>query len=105
MEVLPLTAPWFVYLLRCADGSLYVGISNDVAHRIKTHNSGRGARYTRMRGPGGLAWQCYAGSQSRAIRLERLIKQCTHAQKEMLIAGELAYVLAQTHPSGRFFHL
>ena len=94
---------WFVYLLRCSDGSLYTGISTDVARRIKTHNSGKGAAYTRMRGPAQLVWQCHAGSQSRALRLERRIKRYSRAQKEKLIAGKLEVMRSRRQP--RFFHL
>ena len=42
---------WFVYVVRCRDGSLYTGISRDVAARVRQHNQGKGARYTRGRGP------------------------------------------------------
>lgn len=94
---------WFVYLLRCSDGSLYTGISTDVARRIKTHNSGKGAKYTRAHGPARLVWQCYAGSQSRALRLEHRIKQYSRAQKEKLIIGELEVMRSRIQP--RFFHL
>ena len=78
---------WFVYILRCADGSLYTGISNDVKARLRAHNSGKGAFSVRLRRPAQLVWQMYAGTHPLAAVLEYHIKSYTRGQKEELIAG------------------
>lgn len=84
---------WFVYLARCADGTLYCGISKDVRRRIERHNAGRGARYTRVRRPVTLAWMFPAGTHGEALRLERSIKRLTKSAKERLIATAPAGLL------------
>jgi putative endonuclease len=75
---------WFVYLVRCRGGSLYCGITKDVAARIVAHNAGTGAKYTRSRGPVTLAWSKRTRGESSARRLEYAIKQMTKLQKEAL---------------------
>lgn len=81
---------WSVYLLVCADGSLYAGITTDLERRLAAHNAGKGARYTRGRGPVRLAW-CLAGQEAtRARRLEYAIKRLSRANKLRLIEGSLA---------------
>ena len=72
---------WYVYLLRCADGTLYTGITVDPARRVKTHNAGRGARYTRTRLPVCLAASLPVPSQGEAMRLERRLKTFTPQRK------------------------
>ena len=76
---------WFTYILRCRDGSLYTGISTNVAARLKTHNAGRGAAYTRSHGPGELVWQEVAASESAARKREAEIKRYSKKQKELFI--------------------
>jgi putative endonuclease len=76
--------PWFVYLARCADGTLYTGIAVDVAARIAAHDRGRGARYTRGRGPLVLCAVRRCGSQGDALRLEHALKRLRRADKELL---------------------
>ena len=78
---------WFVYLLRCADGSLYTGISNDVARRLDKHNAGTASRYTRSRLPVELAYQEIQANHSTALKRELEIKGLSRRQKEMLIQG------------------
>ena len=79
-----------LYLLRCADGSLYTGIAVDVGRRIDEHRQGRrGARYLRGRGPLELVYQAEAGDRSTASRLEHRVKCLTKADKEALVAGRL----------------
>ncbi len=73
--------PWYVYLVRCADGTLYAGISNDVARRVDDHNRGRGARYTRGRGPVELVWFEAAGTRAEATRREAAVKRLSRAAK------------------------
>lgn len=87
----PLVDLWFVYVVRCGDGSLYTGIARDVAARLVAHSAGRGARYTRSRGPFELCATRRCGSKTNALRLELAIKRLTRPQKEALLAeGGLA---------------
>ena len=65
---------WFVYVVRCRDGSLYTGIARDVNARVAKHNQGRGARYTRGRGPVALVHVERKQSQGSALRREAAIK-------------------------------
>jgi putative endonuclease len=65
---------WFVYVVRCRDGSLYTGVARDVDARVATHNQGRGARYTRGRGPVALVHVERKQSQGSALRREAAIK-------------------------------
>ena len=78
---------WFVYLLRCADNSLYCGVSNDVQKRIQKHSTGKGAKYTRSRLPVDLVWQSSGVDKSTAHKAEYYIKQRSKDQKEMLALG------------------
>ena len=73
---------WYVYMVRCNDGTLYTGITNDLEKRIKAHNSGKdGARYTRSRRPVKLVYSEEAGAKSTAAKLENKIKKMTRAKK------------------------
>ena len=78
-------ASWSVYILRCGDGSLYTGISNDVPARVETHNDGRGARYTRSRLPVTLVWRRRVKDQSAALKLEAKLKRLPRTEKLVLI--------------------
>jgi putative endonuclease len=80
---------WFVYVLICADGTLYTGISTDVARRVEEHNAGAplGARYTRARRPVVLVYQESVASRGEAQRRELEIKAKDRAEKLALIAG------------------
>jgi putative endonuclease len=73
---------WYVYLLQCADGTLYTGISVDPHRRLAQHNAGRGARYTRTRLPVRLLGSQTAGTQRQAILLEKAIKRRTPTHKK-----------------------
>ncbi|HEX2690766.1 MAG TPA: GIY-YIG nuclease family protein [Kofleriaceae bacterium] len=77
---------WYVYVARCADGTLYCGIARDVARRIAEHDAGTGARYTRGRGPLRVVLVRRCRDKGRALRLEYSIKQLSRAQKEALVA-------------------
>ena len=77
----------FVYLLRCADGSLYCGWTVDVERRVAAHNTGRASRYTARRRPVALAASWELESERAARSLEWRIKQLTRAQKLALLAG------------------
>jgi len=78
-----------VYILRCADGTLYTGIATDIDRRIQEHERGaRGAKYLRGRGPLELVYQQAATGRGLALRIEHRIKQLDRTQKEALIAGD-----------------
>lgn len=76
---------WFAYFVRCADGSLYCGATNDVRARVLKHNAGRGARYTRSRLPVELVWSKRVPSRGHALSLEATLKRLTRAQKLQLL--------------------
>lgn len=76
---------WKLYILRCGDGSLYTGITVDVEKRLAAHRSGKGAKYTRGRGPLELVYSEDCGSHSDALRRELEIKRLTREEKERLI--------------------
>ena len=76
---------WFVYILRCADGSLYTGITKDVIRRCEQHNAGTASRYTRGRLPVSLVYQESQASQSLALKREAAIKAMSRQEKESLI--------------------
>lgn len=72
---------WIVYILKCADDSLYTGITNDLAKRIRHHELGAGAKYTRGRGPFDVVYQEICTSRSEATKREIKIKKLSHKQK------------------------
>jgi len=72
---------WHVYILRCADGTLYTGATNDLKGRIAAHAAGKGAKYTRGRGPVALAWKRRVKDRSAALRLEARLKKLRRADK------------------------
>ena len=76
----------FVYILRCADGTLYTGIAKDLEQRLERHRRGKASKYTRARLPVTLAWKRRVMSWSRALKEELRIKSLTRAQKEELLA-------------------
>lgn len=78
-----------VYLLRCADGTLYAGITNDLERRLAAHNAGKGAKYTRGRGPVALVWRRGRQLPRHARQIERALKGLSRAEKERLVAGDL----------------
>ena len=81
-------APWWVYILRCADGTLYTGIAADVARRAAAHNAGRGAKYTRGRGPVEVVYQEAQPDKPAALRRELAIKRLTRGEKLKLIGEQ-----------------
>ncbi len=80
--------PWFVYILRCSDNSLYCGTTTDLESRLRAHNSGIGARYTRTRSPVQLVWHLQATSKSAAFKEEFRIKRLYKTEKELLVRGQ-----------------
>ena len=75
----------YVYMLSCADGSLYTGWTNDLAKRLDNHQAGKGAKYTRSRLPVTLAYYETYETESEARKRECAIKKLTRQQKEKLI--------------------
>lgn len=73
---------WTVYILECADGSLYTGITNDLPRRLGQHESGQGAKYTKGRGPFRLAYSEACENRSIASKRERELKDLSRAQKQ-----------------------
>jgi len=80
---------WFIYLLRCADNSLYCGVTTDTKRRLTEHNAcnKRGAKYTRVRRPVALVYWETCESRQQACQREYQVKQLTKAKKEALVTG------------------
>lgn len=78
---------WFVYILRCADDSLYTGVATDVARRFEEHQAGapKGAKYTRGKGPLTLVYEREVGTRSKACKEELRIKSLSRKCKLALI--------------------
>ena len=76
---------WQVYILQCSDGSFYTGITNNLELRVKTHNSGRGAKYTKNRLPVRLVYKEYTKDKSQSLRRELEIKKLSRLAKKELI--------------------
>ena len=76
---------WYLYILRCKDDSLYTGITTDVEKRLEAHRSGKGAKYTRGRGPLELVYREECGDHSDALRREAEIKRLPREEKLKLI--------------------
>ncbi|WP_421249635.1 GIY-YIG nuclease family protein [Aeromonas sp. 603359] len=81
----PPSSRWFIYMVRTATGLLYTGISTDPLRRLRQHQSGKGARALRGKGPLTLAWQQEVGEKGAALRLEYRLKQQPKSFKEQLI--------------------
>lgn len=77
---------WWVYVVRCADGSLYTGVTTDVPRRVQQHNAGTASKYTRPRRPVELAYREKTASHGAALRREAGIKRLTRKAKEALVA-------------------
>ena len=82
--------PWYVYILRCSDGSYYVGHTTDVEDRLAVHNCGRGAIWTARRTPVSLAYSEVVEDEDKALRREAQLKGWSRAKKEALIPRDLA---------------
>ena len=76
---------WYLYILRCKDNTLYTGITTDVEKRLEVHRSGKGAKYTRGRGPLELVYREACGSHSEALKREAEIKKLPREKKENLV--------------------
>ena len=80
---------YYVYMLRCADGSLYTGYTDDPQRRVRVHNAGKGAKYTRSRLPVELVYQEACADKSEALRREYAIKHLTREQKLKLMGDKV----------------
>ena len=78
---------WTVYILQCADGSLYTGITNDLERRFAEHKAGKGAKYTKGRGPLRLVYQEDCEDRPQALKRENKIKALDKAAKLALVAS------------------
>lgn len=76
---------WYLYILRCGDGTLYTGITTDVEARLEAHRSGKGAKYTRGRGPLELVYREECGDHSQALKRELAVKAMSREEKQNLI--------------------
>lgn len=76
---------WYLYILRCGDDTLYTGITTDVARRFAAHQEGKGAKYTRGRGPLTLVYQEICGTHSQALKRELEIKALSRQEKLTLL--------------------
>lgn len=81
----PSSSRWLVYILRCRDGSLYTGITNDLDKRLKAHAAGKASKYTRSRLPVTLAYTERHSTKSRALKREAAIKKLSRPQKIRLL--------------------
>ncbi len=101
-------ANFYAYILMCADRTYYTGYTNDLEKRLRTHNQGKGARYTRYRGPVELVyWESFP-TKSEAMRREYAIKQLSRDEKKQLIAVgqrthslDLSNASAMDYPASR----
>lgn len=78
---------WHVYFMRCGDGTLYCGVTNDLPKRLAAHRAGKGAKYTRGRGPLALVWKRRVKDRGGALKLEARLKRMTRRAKSALIEG------------------
>jgi len=83
-----MTSGWYVYILQCADGTLYTGVTTDITRRLAEHNGtarGEGARYTKARRPVRLVYQEAAENRSQAQQREAALRRLSRVQKQQLI--------------------
>ena len=77
---------YLLYILKCNDGSLYTGITDDLEHRLQMHRDGKGSKYVRSKLPVELVYQEECGDRSTALKREMQVKQLSHHQKLQLIS-------------------
>ncbi len=91
---------YYFYILRCKDGSLYSGITNDLAKRLAAHNSGKGSKYVFSRGGGKFVYHKKLASRSAALKREATVKKLSRTAKENLIKKKPAGRLASKYTLG-----
>ncbi|MCE3224176.1 MAG: putative Endonuclease [Nitrospira sp.] len=84
---------WIVYILECTDGSLYTGVTNDLERRLKAHATGKGAKYTKRRGPFTVRYREHHDSKGAALQREAAIKSLDRSTKVALISAGLFGIL------------
>ena len=84
---------WFVYIIKCVDGTLYTGYTNDLEKRLEKHKSGKGAKYTRSHMPEGIVFSEKYDNKIIAQRREREIKKLNHKEKLELIRSQISGVV------------
>lgn len=82
--------PYYVYIISCIDGSFYTGYTKNIDARLKLHESGKGARYTRMHKPQKIAYLEVLDTRAQAMKREKQIKKLSHQQKLNLIDSGIA---------------
>jgi putative endonuclease len=86
----------YIYILECGDGSYYTGYTNDLTQRLRKHEEGKGAKYTRGRGPLRLVFQESFSTKQEAMRMEFAVKKLNRSEKERIIKeGTVSYVAAK----------
>ena len=88
---------FFVYIVECRDGTYYTGYTPDLEKRLKAHNTGKGAKYTRSRRPVELLWKRLYNDFKKAVSEEARIKALTRMQKEKLVRGEVQKSFLLSH--------
>ena len=91
MTTAPSGTHWFVYVIRCADGALYTGVSTDVQRRLAEHSAGKGAKYLRGKGPLEMVYSELIGSRSQALKVENGFRKLSKVNKERLIASKTGF--------------
>lgn len=89
---------WIVYIVECSDGSLYTGITNDLARRVEEHGTGKGAKYTKHRGPVTVRYTEQQNCKGAALTREAAIKSLRRGDKLALIAAQPPTELCSTIP-------
>ena len=92
---------WYLYILECGDGTLYTGITDDVQRRFKAHSEGKGAKYTRGRGPLKLVYSESCGTHSDALKREIQIKKLPRPEKFRLIEAGQTEQEKEPHPDSQ----
>lgn len=86
----------YIYILECGDGSYYTGYTNDLTQRLRKHEEGKGAKYTRGRGPLRLVFKESFSTKQEAMRMEFAVKKLNRSEKERIIKeGSVSYVAAK----------
>jgi len=85
-------AVWFLYILRCGDGSLYTGVTTDLDRRLQMHQDGKASRYTRTHRPVALVYSEECGSRSQALARECAVKSLPRERKDQLIASSIGRI-------------
>lgn len=89
---------WYVYLIRTRTNTLYCGITNNLERRFEQHQTGKGAKYLRGKGPLSLEWTQAVADKSAALKEEIRIKKLTKEQKEVMVSGGCDVLLPPTSP-------